>query len=78
MKILFLALSIAFLASCNNEGNQDADMADSTTMSPGNGDMNTTTPGAGDMSTTPGTDTTQGSGRDTSTFEGAANDSLGR
>ena len=78
MKILFLALSLAFLASCNNESNQDAEPGDTTTMSPGSSDMNTTTPGAGDMSTTPGMDTTQSSGRDTSTFEGAANDSLGR
>lgn len=76
MKILFLAMSLAFFASCNNGANQDAETSD-TTMSPGTGDMNTTTPGAGDMSTTPGTDTTRSSG-DTSTFEGAANDSIGK
>ncbi len=78
MKILFLALSLAFLASCNNEGNQDAEMSDTTTMSPGSGDMNTTAPGAGEMNTTPGMDTSRSSAGDTSTFEGAANDSIGR
>lgn len=77
MKILFLAMSLAFFASCNNGADQDAETADTTTMSPGSGDLNTTTPGAGDMNTTPGTDTTQ-SASDTSTFEGAANDSIGR
>ncbi|MCH5686643.1 hypothetical protein LWM68_21705 [Niabella sp. W65] len=78
MKILLLAMTLALFASCNNSSNQDAETSDTTMVTPGSGDMNTTTPGSGDMNTTPGTDTTQSSGRDTSTFEGAANDSIGK
>lgn len=78
MKILFLAVTLAFFASCNNSSDQDADMADTTVVTPGSDGMNTTTPGSSDMGTGVGSDTTQSYGRDTSTFEGAANDSLGR
>jgi hypothetical protein len=68
MKILFLAMTIALFASCNNSSNSDSEMSDSVV----------TTPGEGDMSTTPLPDTTQPNRNDTSTFEGAANDSIGK
>lgn len=68
MKILFLAMTLALFASCNNSADQDNDMSDTTTLGPTKSDMNI------DM----GTDTTQSSIGDTSTFEGAANDSVGK
>ncbi|MCH5719781.1 hypothetical protein [Niabella hibiscisoli] len=67
MKILFLAMALAVFASCNNSADKDAEVSDTTLVTPNS-----------DMSTAPLPDTTQSSIGDTSTFEGAANDSIGK
>ncbi len=77
MKILFLAMTLAFFASCNNSSNEDSDMSDTTSVNTGTEDLNSTTPAGGDVNTGITTDTS-GMRGDTSSFEGAANDSIGK
>lgn len=69
MKIVTLFLAAALLASCNNSADPDDDLQDTTTV---------TDPGMGSGETMPMPDSTQNGLNDTSTYEGAANDSLGR